>query len=71
MSQQTRITPGMAMRVRDVSRPRDDQASADAGAPGTDGESGTPQNAETQTPPTSRKGERRRLRRLRKNGGQG
>jgi len=70
MTQQPQITPRIAMRVRDVSRPGDGRTPAAAGAPGPDARPGTSPDAETKTPPLSRKGERRRLRRLRKSGGQ-
>lgn len=74
MTQQTRITPQIAMRVRDVSRPGDGRTPAEppagAGTPAPDARTGASPEAETKTPPLSRKGERRRLRRLHKSGGQ-
>lgn len=53
MPQQTRITLNVAMRVRDVSRPRVEEPRAPADPP--------PEPDERRTPPRPRKGERRRL----------
>jgi hypothetical protein len=73
MAPQTRITLEVAMRVRDVSRPpvarASDAASDPAGSPGGASGAEAAKAPEAQkTPPLSRKGERRRLRMLRKRG---
>ncbi|WP_157963810.1 hypothetical protein [Actinocorallia populi] len=80
MAQQLRITLGVAMRVRDVSRPgpggppADGPAESAGPAPAVPvPEAATPagEAATPKTPPKSSKGERQRLRRLRKRGEQG